>query len=195
MNPLVMWLRGHPAERLALGIVCLVAVGMAWELWVHRGDPALSAQPAATSSPPAGQLASRGPTFGTAPAPEELARATGVARLFLEALETYRYDDQPTTQAQRVRPYISDALYVTSFSQPGNSHSTRPDLHETDTPTMTSLSPEGYAADSQLGFLARVTVTRQTDQEKSIATHSYELFMLPQNGGWLVNDFKIGASS
>lgn len=192
MNPLFMWLRAHPAERLAIVIVCLVGMGIGWQVWLHGGTQTTAPQPTASAAP-IGTTPSPTPLFGSTPGPQQLGVATDSARHFLEALETYRYDDNPRTQGERVRPYVSDSLFSTLFSQPSNAHSTRPDLHEIDTPTVTKLTPQGFAADGKLGFLARVSVERKTDQGTKTEEHAYELFLLQQGNGWKVNDFTPGA--
>lgn len=194
MNPLIMWLRGHPAERLAIAIICLVAVGIGWQGWAHRGSQAASPQP--TTTPAASSVApSRPPTpvFGSTPDPQLLQQATDVTRQFLVALETYRYDDQPSAQGQRVHPFVSERLYSASFTQPSNNRTKQAGLHEVDTPAVTRLTPEGYSATGQLGILARVSVQRKTDQDTRTEEHPYELFLIQQGNGWKVDDFTAGA--
>jgi hypothetical protein len=187
-----MWLRGHPAERLAILIAGLVITGAIWQLWIHHVSTAAASQPASQ----AGQLSSSPalPQFGSTPPADQLDHASAVARQFLVSMETYRFDDNPSSQGARVRPYASQTLYNTLFSQPSNSHSGRPDLHEIDQPTVSQLTSEGYAADGQLGFLAQVDIVRTTDQGATHEQHAYELFLITEQRQWKVNDFTLGAS-
>src|SRR5205807_7871370 len=96
MNPFLMWLRSHPAERLAIGILLLVIVGIGWQVLAHRGQASTTQ---ATPSPPGSSVAGTVPgdtpvpTTGATPSTDDLAAASDVATKFLVALNMYRYDD------------------------------------------------------------------------------------------------------
>jgi hypothetical protein len=201
MSPLLMWLRSHPAERLAMGIVLLLGIGIGWQVVVHRGQPSSSqasttgptTTPVAGAGPGAGPAASPSPSVGSSPSPQDLAAATGVAQQFLVALTSYRYDDTPYTLGQRVRPYVTDLLYSGGhLGEPSAPYGKRPDLHEVDTPTVTSARSEGYSAWGQLGFLARVRIEGKTDQGTSTQDQSYELFLVRQSDRWRVDSYTAG---
>lgn len=198
MNPLLMWFRAHPAERLALGVVLIVVVAVLWQVLSSRGG-APPARHAGTAVPtPVATMPTAVPTqvLGSTPGPQDLAAATDGARGFLTALETYRFGDGDTSTGNRVRPYVTDALYASYFSSPTNAPGhKRPDLHEVDTPTVTQLSSEGFGADGSLGFLARVSVSVKTDQGTSSRVDRFELLMTQLSTGWRVNAFTVGATT
>jgi hypothetical protein len=192
MNPFFMWLRGHPAERVALLVIALVLVGVIWQVAAHRGQS--SGGPQAMASPSAAATATPFPmpSPGTTPAAADLDAAGAIARQFLIALNTYRYDDTPTSLSQRVRPYVTDQVYKGQFSQPSDTtYQHHPELHEVDSPQVTKLTPEGYTAAGSLGFLARVSVEVKTDQATTTAPEqAYELFVdRLRDGSWRVSSF------
>jgi hypothetical protein len=200
MNPFLMWLRSHPAERLALGIFVLVVLGIGWQVLAHRGQASTGqAGPSPTASAPAGTVpgTSPAPTTGSTPSSDDLAAASDVAGQFLVALNTYRYDDGIYTLDQRVRPFVTDNLYYANgFDKPSvPGFGKRRDLHEVDTPTVTKLTSEGYAANGQIGFLARVNIEQKTDQGTTKVSSAFELFVVRQTNGWRVDSFTPGATA
>jgi hypothetical protein len=200
MNPFLMWLRSHPAERLAIGIFLLVVLGIGWQALAHRGqtaNPQVTPSPSGTSLGGAAPGASPIPSSGGTPAATDLAAASDVATKFLVAFNTYRYDDSPSTFGQRLQPLITDRLYHGEHldlpSDP--TYGRHPELHEVDTPTVAKLTSEGYGADGQLGFLARVSIQEKTDQWTATVTSAMEFFMVRQPDGWRVDSFTPGAQA
>lgn len=198
MNPLVMWIRAHRAERLALAVLLIVVLAVLWQVASSRGGspPARQARTAVTTPAATVPTAAPAPQLGSTPAAQDLAAATDGARNFLMALETYSFGDSPTSTGSRVRPYVTDALYTSYFSGPTNAAAhMRPDLREVDTPTVTELTSEGFGADGSLGFLARVSVNVKTDQSTSTHVDRFEVFLTQVSTGWRVNAFTVGATT
>jgi hypothetical protein len=190
MNPFFMWLRAHPAERIALLVVGLVLIGAVWQIAAHRGQSPSAAQPSASPSALGATTPAPTPTPLGSPSAVDLEAASTAARSFLVALNTYRYDDTPTSLGQRVRPFVTPQLYSSQFSQPSDpTYQRHPEQHEIDTPQITRFTPEGYTATGSLGFLARVTVEVKTDQGVTTGPEqAYELFVVrQQDGTWRVS--------
>jgi hypothetical protein len=200
MNPFFMWLRSHPAERLAIGIFLLVVLGVGWQVLAHRGQ-ASPGQVAATPSTSSGIGVTPGtspiPSSGGTPSADDLAAASDVATKFLVAFNTYRYDDSPYTFGQRLKPFITDRLYrEDNLDLPTDpTFGRHPELHEVDTPTVTKLTSEGYAPNGQLGFLSRVSTQEKTDQWTATVTSAMEFFIVRQPDGWRVDSFTTGAQA
>lgn len=196
MNPFMMWLRSHPAERIALVIVGILVVAVVWQVAAHRAQPSASPSTAPTTAPTSVASSAPPPTAtvtpGTTPGPAVLEAASVAAKGFLVAITTYRYDDTPATLGQRVRPLVTDQLYSQSFSRAADpTYNRHPELHEIDTPQVIKFTPEGYTPSGTLGFLARVATQVQTDNGTTTAPEqAYELFAQRQkDGSWRVSEF------
>lgn len=204
MNPVLMWLRSHPAERTALVVIVLLVLGGLWEFLSHRSEaPAPSPTPAAgvTSTPGAGNPATPGPTptpsppVGSMPPATELSAAKSVATNFLVILNSPRYNQTQAQLQERERPYVTDDMYAQLGPQgDGESwwYEQATKDHEVDTATVSQLTPEGYAADGTLGFLARVQITKDTDDGSSSGLAAYEVFLVDNGSNWLVSSDSAG---
>jgi hypothetical protein len=202
MNPVLMWLRSHPAERTAIVVLALLLIGGAWEFLSHRtGAPSPSPTPAAgvTSTPGTGSAPTPTPTplpaVGSTPAAPQLSAAESVATSFLVILNSPRYNQSQSQLQAQERPYVTDAMYAQLAPQgDGESwwYQQAIEDHEIDTASVTQLTPEGYAADGTLGFLARVQITKNTDKGSSTSIVAYEVFLTGGSSGWLVSSDSAG---
>ncbi|MGH7881787.1 MAG: hypothetical protein ACREN8_02610 [Candidatus Dormibacteraceae bacterium] len=192
MNPLWMWLRGHPAERLVLIIVVLAGLGLIWQLATNHLPHPKSQMASPTPAPPGSTGTAINPTpsaVSATPSTSDTASAASAVGSFLIALNSYHYDDTPSSLGDRVRPLVTPQLYATQFAQPSVPYGKHPELHEIDTPTVLSTIAEGYGSSGELGFLAKVQIEAKGDKLTSTTTSSYELFLTSGSSGWKIDSY------
>lgn len=202
MNPVLMWLRSHPAERTAIVVLALLVVGGLWEFLSHRsGVPAPSPTPAAgVTSAPSGltnptPTPTPSPPVGSMPPAAQLSAAESVANNFLVILNSPRYNQTQAQLQARERPYVTGDMYQQLGPQgDGESwwYQQATQDHEIDTATVSQVTPEGYAADGSLGLLARVQITKNTDSGSSTSLVAYEVFLTNNGSDWLVSSDSAG---
>src|SRR5262249_30486918 len=150
------------ASRAAAGSTTGAAAATVPE---QAAEPASSSpQPPATSG--GGSAAAQGPV-AQVPADESLAES--VARAFLMAYASYRYDDAPGALRARLRPYDTDALDVAlgGGGGAGTQAEQRSARHEVATATVLQLSTTGLAPDGRLILVLQLSQQVSSDRATS----------------------------
>jgi hypothetical protein len=189
VSPLAIWWRTHRLERTVL-IGCLVlAVVVAFNIWrvnsltgtnQRSGDSATRARP--TPAP----TTSAAPTPVPTPDPAVVAQAQQVAAAFLVAWATYRWDDTPQTQAQRLHPYTAIQFAQSARVSPVMAQQ-RQATHEAATARVANIQLYGQTATGQLGFNAQVTQDVRSDQGANSRTLDVQVTLQPSDQGWQVS--------
>ena len=197
MHPILVWLRTHPQERLALLGAALVGVFLVVGL-CHRSagsggvvTPAPASSTGTVARPTAPPSAApTSPPVGSQPEPASLAAAEQVVRAFLGAYVSSRYDDTPQAMVQRMSPYATSA-FLSTFAATATVSQLSPDRHEVAAGTVTQLVPLGFDVGGQLGFAALVTQTVTGDAGQSSQTGSIDVYLVEASGGWRVNQLSF----
>ncbi len=112
-----------------------------------------------------------------------------MARAFLVAYASYRYDEGPTALRARLRPYDTDTFDVAlgSGGGAGTQDQLRAARHEVATASVLQLSTTGLAPDGRLILVAQVSQQVQSDRGSSGSTRYAELYLARTGAGWRVD--------
>lgn len=201
MSGLARWLRAHPRERtLIAAAVLLVACGLGLHLLAPGlGAAPLGVQQSATRPQPAAAPAiatsattaptpSSSPPQVVQPVPAELAQAEAVARAFLVAYGSYRYDEPEAALPERLRPYVSAELEarLAGASSGAAQRQQMAARQEVATASVERLSSLGLAPDGHLVLVAQVRQSLSSTQGQTTSSRYLELFMVRTPAGWRV---------
>lgn len=178
---------GSPAaSRGAVGSAARAAAATTPE---QAGEPA--------SSPPPPSATSRGGlATGQAPTaqvPDDESQAESVARAFVVAYASYRYDDGPGALRARLRPYDTDAfdLALGSGGGTGTQDEQRSARHEVATAGVLQLNTTGLAPDGRLILVLQVSQNVRSDRGISASTRYVELYLARTDTGWRVDEVAL----
>ena len=197
MSSLGLWLRARPAARAVGLAAALGAVLLGLALLPHVVSA--PAQVESRTLPPAPALApmddspSPSPTATVAvpsPSPSALAQAETVARAFLGAYASSRYDDPPGALRARLRPHDSDRLdaLLGQGAGDGADAQRRAAVHEVASASLSRLTVHGLAPDGRLVVVGLVSRTVRSDQGSSTSGRYLELFLAGTAAGWRVDE-------
>lgn len=178
---------GRPAA--SRGAVARAAGAAAATVPEQPGEPASSSsRPPATSG---GGLASG--QAPTAQVPADESQADSVARAFLVAYASYRYDDGPGALRARLRPYDTDAFDVAlgSGGGAGTQDEQRSARHEVATAGVLQLSTTGLAPDGRLILVLQVSQQVRSDRGSTASTRYVELYLARTDAGWRVDEVAL----
>lgn len=207
------WLRTGLAAAAVLGLLTAVC-SVASRLPADSGRPAASrgalaraagaaaatvpeqpGEPASSSSPQSG-TSGGGLASGQAPTaqvPADESQAEAVARAFVVAYASYRYDDGPGALRARLRPYDTDAfdLALGSGGGAGTQDQQRSARHEVATAGVLQLSTTGLAPDGRLILVLQVSQQVRSDRGSSASTRYVELYLARTDAGWRVDEVAL----
>jgi hypothetical protein len=125
--------------------------------------------------------------------PADESGAESVARAFLVAYASYRYDDGPATLRARLRTYDTDAfdLALGSGGGAGTQDQERSARHEVATGSVLQLTTIGLAPDGRLILVAQVCQQIRSDGGTTGSTRYVELYLAPTNAGWRVDEVAL----
>ena len=194
------WLRCALAAAALIGMFAAVCA-------VASRPPADSGRPAVTRAAIAGTGATTAPEQAREPAtsstptpvpsqsvtpqvPADESAAESVARAFLVAYASYRYDDEPAALRARLRPYDTDAFDVAlgSGGGAGTQDQLRSVRHEVAVASVLQLSTTGLAPDGRLILVAQVSQQVKSDRGSSGSTRYAELYLARTGAGWRVDE-------
>ena len=152
---------------------------------VAATTPAGGAEPATPSTPTPVPSETLTPQM---PADENAAES--VARAFLVAYASYRYDDGPTALRARLRPYDTDAFDAAlgSGGGAGTQDQLRSARREVAIASVLQLNTTGLAPDGRLILVAQVSQQVKSDRGSSGSTRYAELYMARTAAGWRVDE-------
>jgi len=124
------------------------------------------------------------------PSPSALAQAETVARAFMVAYASSRYDDPPGALRARLRPHDSDRLdaLLGQGGGDGADAQRRAAVHEVASASVSRLSVNGLAPDGRLVVVGLVSRTVRSDQGSSTSARYLELFLAGTAAGWRVDE-------
>jgi len=113
-----------------------------------------------------------------------------MARGFLVAYASYRYDDGPATLRARLRPYDTDALDAAlgSSGGAGMQDQLRSARHEVAIASVLQISTTGLAPDGRLILVAQVSQQVKSDRGGSGSTRYVELYLARTGAAWRVDE-------
>ena len=122
--------------------------------------------------------------------PADEGAAESVARAFLVAYASYRYDEEPAALRARLRPYDTDAFDVAlgRGGGAGTQDQLRSVRHEVAIATVLQLSTTGLAPDGRLILVAQVNQQVKSDRGSSGSTRYAELYLARTGAGWRVDE-------
>jgi len=125
--------------------------------------------------------------------PADESQAESVARAFLVAYASYRYDDGPGALRSRLRPYDTDAFDVAlgSGGGAGAQDERRSARHEVATAAVLQLSTTGLAPDGRLILVLHVSQQVRSDGGSSASTRYVELYLARTDAGWRVDEVAL----
>ena len=178
---------GRPAA--SRGAVARATGAAAATVPEHAGEPA-SASPSPPATSAGGLASGQGPT---AQVPADESQAESVARAFLVAYASYRYDDGPGALRSRLRPYDTDAFDVAlgSGGGAGAQDQQRSARHEVATAGVLQLSTTGLAPDGRLILVLQVSQQVRSDRGSSATTRYVELYLARTDAGWRVDEVAL----
>ena len=155
----------------------------------QAGEPA-SASPAPPATSGGGLASGQGPT---AQVPADESQAESVARAFLVAYASYRYDDGPGALRARLRPYDTDTFdaALASGGGAGAQDEQRSARHEVATAGVLQLSTTGLAPDGRLILVLQVSQQVRSDRGSSASTRYVELYLARTDAGWRVDEVAL----
>lgn len=205
-----VWLRTALAAAAVSGLltaVCTVASHRSADSGkpaAGRGGTAGSAaatvpqqvgRPASSSSPapaPSGgvSVSSQTPILRV---PADVSQAESVARAFLVAYASYRYDDGFAALRARLRPYDTDAFDIAlgSGGGAGTQEQQRSARHEVATASVLQFSTTGLAPDGRLILVAQVNQQIRSDRGISGGTRYVEIYLARTDAGWRVDEVAL----
>ena len=203
-----VWLRSALAAAAVLGLlatVCSVASHLSADSGGHavtRGAVARATGPATAFPEQAGGPASPSPAQSgsggglassqapTLQVPADESQAESVARAFLVAYASYRYDDGPGALRARLRPYDTDAFDVAlgGGGGAGTQDEQRSARHEVATAAVLQLTTTGLAPDGRLVLVLQVSQQVTSDRGSSASTRYVELYLARTVAGWRVDE-------
>jgi hypothetical protein len=189
VSPLAIWWRTHRLERTLLiaFLVLVVVVGVnVWRLQSLTGGGQRQAQSNGAARPTAAPTAEAAPTPVPTPDPAVVAQAQQVAANFLVAWATYRWDDTPQVQAQRLQLYTTGQFAQTSRVSPAMAQE-RQAAHEVATAQVTSLQFYGQGPSGQMGFDAQVKQQVRSDSGTDTRDLAVQLSVRQTAEGWRVS--------
>ena len=194
------WLRTGLAAAALLGMLAAVwAVASRPSADGARPSPgraAIAGSGAATAPVGVAQTATPPPPSPvpsqtlTPQVPADESAAESVARAFLVAYASYRYDDGPAALRARLRPYDTDAFDVglAASAGGGSQDQLRGARHEVAIASVLQLSSTGLAPDGRLILVAQVSQQVSSDRGSSGSTRYAELYLTRTGAGWLVDE-------
>lgn len=195
---LIAWLRGRPVLRGIAIVGPAVVIGLiAGGLLAPAGQVTQdrSTNKAAPAPIIAGaalqESASPGPATTHAPVPNAAAvpAAEAVAKAFLIAYASYRYDDGPDALRGRLRPYDTDAFdaKLARGSGAGVGVQEREQRHEVAHAAVETVNSKGLAPDGRLVIVASVSQAITSDQGLATRSRYVELLLINTPAGWRVD--------
>ena len=195
---LTTWLRGRPILRGITILGPVVAFGLTAGRLLAPPGPVAHDLPAANAAPApviagAPSQASASPAAATTP-PSVLdvgavAAAEGVAKAFLIAYASYRYDDGPDALRDRLRPYDTDSFDARLAQGGGGGVGVlqREQRHEAARAAVENVHSEGLAPDGRLVMVGLVSQAITSDQGPASPSRYVELFLIDTAKGWRVD--------
>lgn len=155
--------------------------------------PERAGQPASSSSPApsgGGLVSSQTPVLRV---PADQSEAESVARAFLVAYASYRYDDGPAALRARLRTYDTDALDIAlgGGGGAGTQEQQRSARHEVATARVLQLNTTGLAPDGRLILVGQVIQQIRSDRGSSESTRYVELYLARTDAGWRVDEVAL----
>jgi len=195
-----IWLRSALAGAALLGMlaaVCAVASRPPADVGKQPENRAAVAGTRASTAPEHAAEPATSPTPIPVPSqsvtpqvPADESAAESVARAFLVAYASYRYDEEPAALRARLRPYDTDAFDVAlgSGGGAGTQDQLRSVRHEVAIASVLQLSTTGLAPDGRLILVAQVSQQVKSDRGSSGSTRYAELYLARTVAGWRVDE-------
>ena len=205
MNAFSSSWRAHAWLRTGLAAAALL--GMLAAVWAVASRPSADARPSPSRAAIAGSGAATAPVGVaetatprppspvlsqtlTPQVPADESAAESVARAFLAAYASYRYDDGPAALRARLRPYDTDAFDVGLAASGGGGaqDQLRWARHEVAIASVLQLTSTGLAPDGRLILVAQVSQQVSSDRGSSGSTRYAELYLAQTGAGWRVDE-------
>jgi len=192
MSKIAMWLGGRAAGRWlpALALAAAAATSLALGQLVGHGLATSGEPTRATIGLTAAPTTTLAATSSPSPDASSTAAAAEVARAFLVAYASYRFDDSSDSLRRRLRAYDTDR-FDTSLAlggDPGLPTRAAADRHEVATAAVQQVSATIQAPDGRLVVVALVSQNVRSDQGTRTSARYVELFLARTAGGWRVDE-------